>query len=250
MRVMYDSINASAIPADAQMVAGYVDGAFMWSAADWARFPNAVHVGIAVFASTNAGQVLDVESGNATPQEAPAWCRMRQAAGQIPTVYCSDSTWPAVTAAFSAAGMPAPQWWQALYDYVAQLPPGCVAKQYTDNPPSNPYDTSVVADQWPGVGSGQQTGGSEVFWVKNPSSNECILFSGGFGLGIAAYADLIACQKAGIPELPGISQQFFDSIPMATAIPTPTALGSLTLTGTMKDNGNGTFTFTGTGTPG
>ena len=73
MRTMYDSIHASAIPANAKMVAGYVDGLFKWSTADWARFPHAVKVRIACFGHTDSGQVLDVEAGNATPAQAPAW---------------------------------------------------------------------------------------------------------------------------------------------------------------------------------
>ena len=154
---MFDAIAAKApgIPVDAEMVAGYVDGAFAWSAADWARFPRAVLVEIACFASTNLGQVLDVEKGNATPAQAPAWVHMRRAAGCDPTVYCSLSNWPTVKAAFATAGIAEPHWWVADYSLgqVPQIPAGAVALQYTDNPPASPYDTSVVADYWPGVDS-------------------------------------------------------------------------------------------------
>lgn len=217
-RVGYDSINASAIPSNAQVVAGYVDGRFAWTAADWALFPNAAKVRIAVFASTNDGAVLDVETGDATPQQAPGWCQMRRAAGQIPTIYCNESTWPAVVSAFTSAGVPLPLWWEALYDDVAQLPANAIAKQYTDNPPSNPYDTSVVADYWPGVDSGPIQGGEEVYWIKNPAGNDCYLFNGTTKLGLASFADLIALQKAGIAELPVPSQEFFDSIPNVSSL--------------------------------
>ena len=156
-RTMFDAIAAKApgIPVDAEMVAGYVDGAFAWSAADWARFQRAVLVEIACFASTNLGQVLDVEKGNATPAQAPAWVHMRRAEGCDPTVYCSLLSWPTAKAAFAAAGIAGPHWWVADYSLgqAPQIPEGAVALQYTDNPPSSPYDTSIVADYWPGVDS-------------------------------------------------------------------------------------------------
>jgi hypothetical protein len=151
---MYDSITAVDIPATAQMVAGYVqdDPSFGWSDADWARFPTAVKVRIATRAWINDGHVLDVETGDATPAQAPGWAQMRRAAGVDPTVYCNASTERAVRAAFDAAGVPQPDYWTAHYDNVPTLPPGSVAKQYINDPISGGhYDLSVVADYWRGV---------------------------------------------------------------------------------------------------
>ena len=92
-RTMYDGINASRLPRDAQLAAGYVDGLYAWSAADWARFsPGTVRVRIAVFASTDDGEVLDVEPGNATPAESVDWVLMRRRAGVDPTVYMNMGT--------------------------------------------------------------------------------------------------------------------------------------------------------------
>ncbi|MFC0438746.1 glycoside hydrolase family 25 protein [Kutzneria buriramensis] len=151
---MYDSVNAAAIPANAGLVAGYVDGRYAWPAADWARFPHAVHVPIAVFATTNAGVVLDCETGDATPAQCPGWVRMRRAAGVDPTVYCSYSAWSTVRAAFAAAGEPAPHYWIAGYpdpvdaDGNPVIPAGAVAHQWIDR---GPYDESIVAEYWPGV---------------------------------------------------------------------------------------------------
>lgn len=148
-RLMYDAVTPSNIPTNAEMVAGYVDGRFAWKPSDWARFPNAVHVTIAVFPSTNNGVVLDVEQGDATPQQAPGWVRMRRAAGVDPTVYCSESAWPSVRAAFNAAGVPQPHYWVAAYPGEgAVVPAGAVAHQYQD---TGLVDLSVVADYWPGV---------------------------------------------------------------------------------------------------
>jgi len=47
VRTCYDAIHPANIPTNAQMVAGYVDGRYAWSAADWARFPHSVKARIA-----------------------------------------------------------------------------------------------------------------------------------------------------------------------------------------------------------
>jgi hypothetical protein len=155
VRTMYDSITAADIPAYAQLVGGYVNGTFQWSAADWARFPTAVHVRFATRANINDGHVLDVEKGDATPDEAPGWVTMRRAAGIDPSVYCNTSDWPAVRAAFTAAGVPEPHYMVAHYDGVANIPAGAVAKQYINDPDSGGhYDLTCVADYWPGIDPG------------------------------------------------------------------------------------------------
>ena len=149
MRTMYDAVTPANIPVKAQMVAGYVDGRYAWKAADWARFPHAVKVRIAVFSSTADGHVLDVEPGCSTPASAPGWVLRRRKAGVDPTVYCNTATWPVVRAAFKAAGVREPHWWIAAYPGNGpRLYPGSVAHQYA-NP--GPVDISVVADYWPGV---------------------------------------------------------------------------------------------------
>lgn len=153
MRKMYDSVNPARIPRDAQMVAGYVNGPYKWSAADWALFPNAVHVGIAVRASFDGGEVLDVEPGDATPAQAVEWVRMRRARGVDPTVYCSESTWPTVVRAFASAGVVPPHYFIAHYDGDERIPIGAVAKQYRNTPD---WDLSSVADYWPGIDNIQE----------------------------------------------------------------------------------------------
>jgi len=149
MRTFYDAVTPSNIPANAQGVCGYIDGRYAWHANDWARFPNAVKVRIAVFSSTNDGHVLDIEPGCSTPASAPGWVQRRRAAGVDPSVYCNTSTLPTVQAAFRAAGVPEPHYWIASYPGIGpHLYPGSVAHQYAD---PGPYDISVVADYWPGV---------------------------------------------------------------------------------------------------
>ena len=64
MRTMYDSTDADAIPRDAQMVAGYVDGRYAWSGEDWARFAeHTVRVRISAVGATHLAEVFDVEVG-------------------------------------------------------------------------------------------------------------------------------------------------------------------------------------------
>jgi len=154
MRTMFDGINTDAadIPTTARIVAGYVDGLYKWSTTDWARFPNAVKVRIAVFATTNDGHVLDCEPGNCTPSQSVDWVLLRRKAGADPTVYCGRNTWwPQIQAAFSARGVPQPHYWVADYSVSQtnpQIPTGALALQYRD---TGGYDLSVVADYWPGV---------------------------------------------------------------------------------------------------
>jgi hypothetical protein len=147
-RTMYDSVDYNAIPHDAQMVAGYIDGHYKWPESAWARFPHAVHVQIAVFSTTQAGHVLDVEKGNASPQEAVGWVQRRREQGADPTVYCDLSIYPEVRKEFLAHGVAMPHIWLAHWDEKPLIGQGTIAKQYHHQ---SEYDTSVVADFWPGV---------------------------------------------------------------------------------------------------
>lgn len=92
-RRMYDAVEWQKIPANAQMVAGYVDGAFAWPHRAWARFPNARHVRISVIPPGDpalAG-VLDVESGAASVSDAAPFIRARHKAGHRAVIYVQRS---------------------------------------------------------------------------------------------------------------------------------------------------------------
>jgi hypothetical protein len=154
-RLMIDGINTDAATMAQHMngvslVAGYDDGLYKWSAADWAMFPHAIHVHIVVHTATNSGHVLDVESGNdVTPSHWISWVQMRRAAGADPTIYTGQNTyWSAVRSAFQSAGVAEPHYWVANYSNGTAIPSGAVAFQYAD---VGPYDESTVADYWPGV---------------------------------------------------------------------------------------------------
>ena len=159
--LMYDGINALAAGIarefpNAPKVAGYVTGPYAWSRADWDLFPRADHVTIATTATANAGDVLDVEAGDATPGQAAGWIAMRKAAGLYrPTIYCSRSVIPAVRAGTGTfiLGRDYDIW---VADYTGSphevTAPGapsatCAATQYES---TTGYDASMVYDTaWP-----------------------------------------------------------------------------------------------------
>lgn len=158
MRIMYDSTRPAAIPTNAEMVAGYVDGIYRWRPEDWARFPRAVKVEISAI-GTDRGTVVDVEQGCVWPPEnAVPWVQRARARGVDPTVYCNwmNDLGP-TRAAFDRAGVAQPHYWVAKYDGIAEIPKGTVGKQYrapegpTWAPAPGHYDMSAIADYWPGV---------------------------------------------------------------------------------------------------
>lgn len=151
-RYCFDSTTASDIPAGVEIVAGYVDGLYKWSDADWALFPDSVKVRIAVFATTDDGHVGDVEPGCMTVYQAPGWVKMRREAGVDPTIYCSLGLWDAVRAAFQNQDIAEPHYWIAHYDNQPTAIYGAVAKQFANSVfTGKHYDQSVITGRWPGV---------------------------------------------------------------------------------------------------
>lgn len=149
-RFMYDSTDAAAIPATAEMVAGYVDGVYRWSDADWARHPNAVKVRIATQPETDDGDGCDVERGDLTPAQAPAFIRRRQAAGIVqPFVYCAAANVAVVRSL--CAGL---LYWLWVADWTGEPHPVnyAAAVQYANDTTSGGhYDLSIVySAQFPG----------------------------------------------------------------------------------------------------
>ncbi|HXA33029.1 MAG TPA: hypothetical protein VNV87_12275 [Acidimicrobiales bacterium] len=147
---MADSTELANLPPGFDLYAGYDDGAWPNAAAIAAQFPGKPVVRITVFPSDNEGDCLDVESGDAAPQDAPAWVQRRRAAGADPSVYCSEAIWQNVKDAFTVANEPQPHYWIAGYpgSVGEALYPGSVAHQWIDR---GPYDESIVADYWPGI---------------------------------------------------------------------------------------------------
>lgn len=148
MRRMYDGIDPSRLPADGDLYAGYVDGNWPWAKDPATLVHGRKPLRIAAHASTDDGVVGDGPPDNGTWAEWVAWTVRRRAAGADPTVYTNASSWAAGRSAFEAAGVAQPHWWIADYDGDPTIPAGAAAKQYAT---AAGYDTSAVADHWPGV---------------------------------------------------------------------------------------------------
>jgi hypothetical protein len=102
---MYDSINLSGIPKTAVAVAGYVGGNWATWFAIPRFFPHAKRTSIAVNASEDA-DFLDVERGDATIQQAPAWFKRQRARGKKrPGFYVSVANARALLQELKAAGI-------------------------------------------------------------------------------------------------------------------------------------------------
>jgi|HubBroStandDraft_6_1064221.scaffolds.fasta_scaffold103670_2 hypothetical protein len=148
---MFDSTSAADIPPDAKMVAGYGDGAYKWTPADWARFPRARGVVIATSAGYFTAIVLDVETGDARPQQAPGWADgSRLTTGWVPTLYGTKATLDQCRPLVAAAGIDC-DYWLADWTTVPHLPAGYGACQFAAPGHGSPghFDMSVVASWWP-----------------------------------------------------------------------------------------------------
>lgn len=150
-RTMADSISLANLPAGFDLYAGYDDGNWPDAAAIASQFPNQTVIRITVFPWDHFGDCLDVESGDATPQQAPGWVANRRQAGHGgPLVYCSWSLLPTVQAAFADARVAPPGYWVAGYPAPDgdAIPPGTVGHQWIDR---GPYDESIMVDYLPGI---------------------------------------------------------------------------------------------------
>lgn len=161
---MIDALFPNGIPTgtSCDIIAAYIDhsdnaNSFTQAVA---RFPNAIHLRISVHG--NVAEILDCETSTAIrPADCPPWVVRCRAAGIDPTVYCNQmSGWPAVRAAFKAAGVAEPHYWVANYDGNPTVPAGAVAKQWTDLDQfgNNTYDTSSTVAGWPSGHAAAGTG--------------------------------------------------------------------------------------------
>ena len=154
---MFDSVDLSQIPANPQAVAAYTDGEFANAAEASRRFPNAHLLTIAVSAAHDA-MALDIETGDARPEDAPAWFARQKTRGVTrPCLYASafvmdTEVLPALkTAGISPASV---RIWTAHYTGVAHRcsPTSCRelgvtadATQFTDQALGRDLDESLLA---------------------------------------------------------------------------------------------------------
>ena len=130
---IYDSVTPSSIPAGAQ-AAVYSDGAYAASPSQVAGHPNTLWID--TNGSNPNANALDVEPGDATPQQAAAWVQQKLTGtpDQTAIVYTMRSEWQATKDAISA--LP-PQmqshvkWWIADPTGVNHVVPGSDATQWS-----------------------------------------------------------------------------------------------------------------------
>jgi hypothetical protein len=151
---MYDTIvpgtakGAASTSGDA--VAGYVGGSWPDYNQMVALFPHDYHLSIAINASEDA-DCLDIERGDAVPDQAPAWVRRQHARGiRRPALYTSMSVMPVVEGALGGAGIPrtAYRLWVADWTGVAHIPSGFDACQWTDHYAGRNLDASLCLDDF------------------------------------------------------------------------------------------------------
>lgn len=158
MIAMFDSVDLAQIPANAPACAGYVGGRFPTYAELVRRFPKSRHLSIAVNAEENA-ECLDIENGDAVPEQAPAWTRRQIARGvKRPAVYGSVSAMPAILGALGRAGITRQQVrvWTAHYTFTPHLcglscglsQTTADATQWTDKAFGRNLDESVCRDSF------------------------------------------------------------------------------------------------------
>lgn len=148
---MFDAVDAKDVPDHGWgLLAGYVNGQYKSYLPLKARFPKATVVSIDVLNQPGAGQVCDIEIGDATPAEAPDWFDKSVALGVVrPTLYCNSSTFPEVR---SNMGNRKADYWVAEYGpKLSVSDPGIVAWQYIDHGPNgeNIDISHVFDDSWP-----------------------------------------------------------------------------------------------------
>jgi hypothetical protein len=141
--VMYDSVTIDTVPNDPPAVAGYVGGSWPTFHPLRQKFPKAYHLSIAVNAGEDA-DCLDVETGDASPAQVPAWVRRQHGRGvKRPVLYANSSTMPSVLSALH--GIPRDKFrvWTAHYTHTAHIEPGSDATQWTDKSHGRNLDESL-----------------------------------------------------------------------------------------------------------
>lgn len=161
--LMYDSVTLTEIPRYAEAVAGYTSGRWPTFPQLAAMWPKAHRLSIAVSAEHDA-DCLDIENGDASPAQAPAWVRRQKAHGlHVPTVYCSVSSLETVLGVLRAAGIGrgAVRVWTAHYTNVPhRCGPSCGfgvltaadATQFTNRALGRNLDASLVSAAFFGTG--------------------------------------------------------------------------------------------------
>lgn len=153
---MFDSVDVMQIPADAAAVAGYVNGRWQTFPELEKLFPTAHRLSIAVTVHADA-ECLDVEKGDATPDQALAWVKRQLALGvKRPVVYTFLAQAATLQAALKDAHITRDEYrlWTAHWIYKPhRCNPACGfgfkdtadATQYSDHALGRNLDASLCA---------------------------------------------------------------------------------------------------------
>jgi hypothetical protein len=150
MWVMYDSTELDQIPHSALAVAGYAGGAWPTYHELAGRWPHSHLLSIAISASEDA-ECLDIENGDATPDQAPDWYHRQIARGVVkPVFYTSQSRVQEVIDVLARAGISRDRYriWDAHYTYIPHITPGSDATQWTDRSMGRNLDESLCSDEF------------------------------------------------------------------------------------------------------
>jgi hypothetical protein len=159
---MYDSIDITQIPADAQAAAGYVGGNWPTFAALAKWLPHAHLLSIAVNSGEDA-QCLDDEPGDASNADVYTWFTRQLARGVWrPVLYTSVSNIDGLVATMTANGFSRGEYrlWSAHYTYqphicgpatCRQTRYPCDGTQFTDRSGGKNLDQSVLLDSFFGT---------------------------------------------------------------------------------------------------
>jgi hypothetical protein len=174
---LYDSIEPDLMPPNSEAVAGYTGGKWPTFPLLAGRFPKAHRLSIAVRAADD-GECLDIETGDASPGDAPAWFERQKAKGvQRPCFYTSLSNVDTLHSALVAAGIHRGDYrlWVAHYTYSPHIcgPAEGIstygdACQYSDKALNRNLDVSLCVDSFFGAVDPPDTlvPGDEARWEK------------------------------------------------------------------------------------
>lgn len=153
---MFDDVKVELLPDSFDAYACYANGSYANVAAVRRRFPHAHILVIDVASYYRAGDVLDVEKGDATNENAPKWFKARvgqTSATPKPVFYTSAGNAKALVAVLAKAGIERDQYllWSAHYTRNPHIcsPDGCGypqadATQWTNRAMGRSLDESLV----------------------------------------------------------------------------------------------------------
>lgn len=232
IRTMYDGINADAAAIHSlwqpgSLVGYYTAGnSYIWTQAEKAMFPESALVGITLTAASARWEddVLDIERGGATVDEAADWIRRKKESGYFrPTLYASLAIIPSIRVATGKYILGRDyDIWVADWDGTTSVPyPMAAAKQYSA---AGKYDKSAVYDElWPhrrdappppsGPDPVLHAGSVKYAYVRVPGTRPVYLYNGHSLWHVTDPAVLQMLETAGLTDpIQPVSAQVLNSL--------------------------------------